>query len=172
MGKYVYRPLEVEGFKITAVDKDDLGYEVFLENGDSKYASPEMCARMIPAVGDYWVRQLDGYEYLNPKDVFEKKFIPADEKCKNVSIPNKLTQSDIDRIISASIIEDVKFEPTKTTLVKVTLPNGFEIIESSSCVDSANYDHEIGKQICMERIVNKIWMLEGYVLSSKRARLI
>ena len=39
-----------------------------------------MCARMIPQVGDYWVIQSDGYVYLNPKDVFERKYRPLQEQ--------------------------------------------------------------------------------------------
>mgnify|MGYP001390814771 CR=1 FL=1 len=81
---------------------------------------------------------------------------------------NTLTQADIDKILSESRVEVLKLEP-KTTLVKVTLPNGFELIETSSCVDPANYNHDMGKQICMKRIEDKIWYLEGYVLQSKVA---
>jgi hypothetical protein len=85
-----------------------------------------------------------------------------------MSQKNSLTKADIDEILSASIVEDMKLEP-KTTLVKVTLPNGFELIETSSCVDPDNYDHNLGKEICMKRIEDKIWYLEGYVLQSKIA---
>lgn len=48
-----------------------------------------------------------------------------------------------------------------------TLPNGFVIVESSSCVDPANFDMKVGEEICMDRLVNKIWELEGYKLQSK-----
>ena len=50
----------------------------------------------------------------------------------------------------------------KCTLVCVKLENGFVLTESSACVDPANYNEEIGKEICFERIKNKIWELEGY----------
>ena len=33
-----------------------------------------MLARYSPVVGDYLVTQEDGYEYFNPKDVFERKY--------------------------------------------------------------------------------------------------
>lgn len=77
----------------------------------------------------------------------------------------KVTKEQIDTILSASKIEGLKIGE-KTTVVCATLPSGFEIVESSSCVDPANYDHEIGKQICMKRIEDKMWMLEGYCLQS------
>ncbi|MBQ3410703.1 MAG: hypothetical protein IJH30_02980, partial [Bacillus sp. (in: Bacteria)] len=41
---------------------------------------------------------------------------------------------------------------------------GFILTESSACVDPTNYDVKIGIQCCKERIVNKIWELEGYRL--------
>lgn len=49
------------------------------------------------------------------------------------------------------------------TVVVLQLPNGFTVVESSGCIDPANYSEEIGKEICLKRIEDKIWMLEGYV---------
>lgn len=49
------------------------------------------------------------------------------------------------------------------TIVAMRLPNGFVVVESSGCIDPANYSEEIGKNICMERISGQIWKLEGYV---------
>lgn len=54
----------------------------------------------------------------------------------------------------------------KTTLVRVTLVNGFEIIESSACVDPKNYNEELGKEVCMNKIKDKIWMLLGFLLQT------
>ena len=52
----------------------------------------------------------------------------------------------------------------KTTIASAKLPNGFVIVESSSCVDPVNYDEKIGRDICREKIINKLWELEGYRL--------
>lgn len=52
----------------------------------------------------------------------------------------------------------------KCTVVTAELPNGFIIVEHSACVDPANYNEELGKEICLGRIKNKIWELEGYRL--------
>lgn len=54
----------------------------------------------------------------------------------------------------------------KTTVVRAVLRNGFEIVESSSCVSEENYDEAMGKEICMEHIKNKIWMLLGFLLQT------
>lgn len=55
----------------------------------------------------------------------------------------------------------------KTTVMIATLPNGFEIVESSACVDKANYDHQMGIAICQRRVIDRIWQLEGYKLQSE-----
>lgn len=74
-----------------------------------------------------------------------------------------VTQEMVDSILAASTIEDVKMG-AKTTVVSATLPNGFVIVQSSSCVDPENYDHKLGKEICLKRIKDKIWEFEGYYL--------
>lgn len=53
------------------------------------------------------------------------------------------------------------------TYVTVRMKNGFTLRESTTCVDPANYDEEIGKQICLEKIEDKIWFLLGYALQDK-----
>mgnify|MGYP004566393481 FL=1 len=49
------------------------------------------------------------------------------------------------------------------TVVVLKLPNGFTVVESSGCIDPANYSEEIGAEICMKRIESQVWKLEGYV---------
>lgn len=70
-----------------------------------------------------------------------------------------------------SLIETAKIEAytifDKCTVVAVQLENGFIITESSACVDPANYSFEIGKEICLKRIENKLWELEGYTLQKR-----
>jgi len=39
-----------------------------------------MIARFEPQLGDYWVIQEDGYVYLNPKEVFERKYSPVESE--------------------------------------------------------------------------------------------
>lgn len=82
---------------------------------------------------------------------------------------NKITQEHIDNLIEKSKVESVKMGQ-KTTVVHVTLPNGFEIIESAACVDPGNYVHSIGEKIALDRIKDKIWLLEGYLLQNVLGR--
>lgn len=55
----------------------------------------------------------------------------------------------------------------KCTVVVAQLPNGFILTESSACVDPANYDVNIGIECCKKRIIDKIWLLEGYRLQCR-----
>lgn len=50
------------------------------------------------------------------------------------------------------------------TYVTVRMKNGFTLRESTTCVDPANYDENIGKEICLKRIENQMWFLLGYQL--------
>ena len=74
---------------------------------------------------------------------------------------NKVTIEDVKNFIKELEVE--KFGE-KTTIVKAVLQNGFVLVEHSSCVDPVNFDMELGKKICMERIENKIWELLGFKL--------
>lgn len=76
---------------------------------------------------------------------------------------NKVTQEQIDRIITEGTIE-TQTMGKKTTVVRFISKEGFVIIESSSCVDKANYDVNLGKKYCLEKIISKLWEYEGYCL--------
>ena len=77
----------------------------------------------------------------------------------------KVTEKQIDEIMEKTDFQ-VEMMGDKTTVVMATLPNGFVIVESSSCVDPANYNHDLGVKLCKERIRDRLWMLEGYLLQS------
>lgn len=79
---------------------------------------------------------------------------------------NSIKKQDIDNILAKTFIKVQKYGD-KTTVLMATLPNGFVIVEYSSCVDPANFDMKIGEQNCMDKLVNKIWELEGYRLQSE-----
>ena len=51
-------------------------------------------------------------------------------------------------------------------MVRVILLNGYEIIETSACVDPSNYDEVIGVKTCMEKIESKIWAYLGFMLQT------
>ena len=105
----------------------------------------------------YEVTYPDGYVSFSPKDVFESAYMPLERD------NNTISQSDVDGFISNIHSQQIG---DKTTFVMVTLKNGFTITESSSCVDPANFNMEIGASICMEKIKDKIWFLLGFLLQS------
>lgn len=104
----------------------------------------------------YLVEYEGGYQSWSPKEVFEKAYMQVSEK-------NTITQENVDDFIKEIKIVTIG---EKTTLAVATLVNGFEIIESSSCVDVANYDEKLGSEICVARIKNKIWELLGFLLQT------
>lgn len=79
---------------------------------------------------------------------------------------NSVTQETIDQLLAGSEIH-VETVFDKVTIVAVKLPSGFVLSESSGAVDPANYDEEIGKSICLDKIKDKLWELEGYRLQTK-----
>ena len=76
--EYIANPVIVTAYKIIEIEDkdDDLDYHLTLENGEKVSAGIDLYFRYTPEVGDYWVIQSDGYIYLNPKDVFERKYSP------------------------------------------------------------------------------------------------
>lgn len=73
--RYRANPIVVEAYRIRQL----LGETLILENGDHVVPTKAMKARIEPKVGDFWVIQSDGYTYLNPRDVFERKYSPEPE---------------------------------------------------------------------------------------------
>lgn len=77
---YRARPVHVKAFIIVGVGPvlPDGSMHCALQNGRDAVATKEMISRFVPGQGDYWVIQSDGYEYVNPKDVFERKYEPVE----------------------------------------------------------------------------------------------
>lgn len=53
------------------------------------------------------------------------------------------------------------------TVCVLTLVNGFTVTGESACASPENYDEELGNKIARGNAVNKIWMLEGYLLKQR-----
>ena len=53
------------------------------------------------------------------------------------------------------------------TFCVLTMKNGFTVTGESACASPENFDPEIGRKIARENAVNKVWMLEGYLLKQK-----
>ena len=53
------------------------------------------------------------------------------------------------------------------TFCVLVLRNGFTVTGESACASPKNFDAEIGKKIARQNAINKVWMLEGYLLKQK-----
>lgn len=109
----------------------------------------------------YRVVYPDGYVSWSPKDVFERAYLPMGEGSDGTKINQGMVDGFIDSFIGSKMGE-------KTTVVCATLKNGFEFVESSSCVDAANYSQEMGESIVANRLKDRIWMLLGFLLQTAR----
>lgn len=80
-----------------------------------------------------------------------------------------LTEEDI-----KNKIKDKKFtilEDGKTTICNLYLENGYTVRGESACVNPANFDKALGEEIAYKNAVDKVWVLEGYLLQEKLYKL-
>jgi len=75
-------------------------------------------------------------------------------------------------VIGGSVMDGGTNAPCPSALALLTfcvlkLQNGFTVTGESACASPENFDAEIGRKIARENAVNKIWMLEGYLLKQK-----
>lgn len=115
-----------------------------------------------PADEGYLVRYSDGYVSWSPKGIFDKAYLVVDD---NENLPSGVSigQRMVDEFISYT---ETHTMGDRTTVVRCVLRNGFEIVESSSCVDPKNYSEQMGHDICMNKIKDKIWELLGFLLQT------
>lgn len=55
------------------------------------------------------------------------------------------------------------------TFCVLVLRNGFTVTGESACASPENFDAELGRKIARQNAVNKVWMLEGYLLKERLA---
>lgn len=118
---------------------------------------------MDPVEEGYKVRYQDGYESWSPKDVFERSYLELTVNPELRTKKPSISQEMVDDFIAA---KEVSTLGSKCTVVRATLRNGFELVESSACVSPENYDEKLGAEICMEKIKDKVWFLLGFLLQT------
>ena len=121
----------------------------------------------IPAQKDgedgYKVVYPDGYNSWSPADVFERAYLPLSINTRLNTDKPSIGQEMVDDFIAHTEVQTLG---DKTTVVRAVLRNGFELVESSFCVSKENYSEELGAQICMKKIKDKIWFLLGFLLQT------
>lgn len=128
--------LYVMGNQLPAGKEIEHGYKLLFDNGAESFCS-----------------DADFETFFLPLDVNENL------KTDKPSISEKMVDNFIARFYATTVGD-------KTTVVRAVLVNGFEIVESSSCVSPENYDEEIGKEICIGKIKDKVWELLGFLLAT------
>lgn len=132
--------------------------------GGKVYDANELIPRSMELVEEgYKVRYQDGYERFSPKDVFERFYLELTVNPELRTKKPSISQKMVDDFIVA---KEVSTLGDKVTVVRATLRNGFELVESSACVSPENYDEKLGAEICMEKIKDKVWFLLGFLLQT------
>lgn len=57
---------------------------------------------------------------------------------------------------------------TTVTICALTTLNGFTVIGHSACIDPANFDAELGRQIAHTQARDQLWELMGYALMDEK----
>lgn len=134
-----------------------------MNRGDyNRYRGWSIPENEYPYDDGYLVKYPDDYISWSPKGVFEKAYLAVDD---NNDLPSGVS-------IGPDMVDNfVAYTETKTmgdctTVVRCVLRNGFVIVESSSCVDPKNYSDDMGYEICMNKIRDKIWELLGFLLQT------
>lgn len=52
----------------------------------------------------------------------------------------------------------------KVMICEITLENGFTVQGEAGVVDKANFVQELGEKYSYEKALDKIWMIEGYLM--------
>jgi len=74
----------------------------------------------------------------------------------------------LDRI--EGVIVDVDFyvfPRSSLTVCCLTLENGFTVTGESACASPENFNEKLGREISYTKAKDKIWMLEGYLLTQQ-----
>lgn len=121
------------------------------------------CGRHKTGDPGYKVRYSDGYESWSPKEVFERAYLPLSVNPNLWTDAPSISQEMVDNFILETWTQTLG---DKCTVVRAMLRNGFEIVESSACVSAENYDEKLGREICLKKIKDKVWMFLGFLLQT------
>lgn len=105
----------------------------------------------------YKIFYKDGYVSMCPKEIFLKNAYEV----KN----NSVTQEIVDSFIKNISITTKRIFGKLSTVMEYELSNGFVGIESTSCVDESNYSEEMGKEILLDKLKDKLWYNLGFTLA-------
>ena len=98
----------------------------------------------------------NGYISMLPKDVFLRNAYEIEK--------NSITPELVKSFVKNTEVTTERIFDKLNTVLKYELVNGFTGVEATSCVDEKNYSEEIGKEILLNRLYDKIWFGLGFAL--------
>ena len=70
-----------------------------------------------------------------------------------------------DAILKAEVdYSDIPESLKLLTFCVLVLENGFTVTGESACASPENFNEEIGRKIAYDNAIDKVWLLEGYLL--------
>lgn len=92
--------------------------------------------------------------------------IESEMQKKNLTRSPRIAPGDVDRVITGT--DYYVFPNTTVTVACLTLRNGFYVCGYSACLNPANFDVELGRQVAFNDARDKIWKLEAYRLKERK----
>lgn len=90
----------------------------------------------------------------------------------NDELAEKLKERPGQRVTQQQIegrIKDTAYDVIETTTIcRIKLDNGYQVIGTSACVDPVNYDKAIGEKIAYDNAFRQLWPLFGFLLAESR----
>jgi hypothetical protein len=72
-------------------------------------------------------------------------------------------------LVESKIVEEYyHIIPNSTLMIcAIKLENGYMVTGESAAASPENFDEEVGMKVARQKAVDKVWMLEGYLLREK-----
>ena len=80
----------------------------------------------------------------------------------------RVTAESIERRIQK--VEFHRLPGTTCTLCNITLDNGYSVRGESACVDTRNYNEDVGQTLAKKDAFQKLWPLFGFLLAEMKFR--
>jgi hypothetical protein len=110
-----------------------------------------------------------GYISWSPKAAFEAAYTEDSETPKEMNDATRVRRSEVEAILDTAQSKTVDLMGKPHTVTVASMPNGFTVVETSTCVDPENYCPTTGHNVNLGRLRDKVWMLLGYGLQTKLA---
>ena len=125
-----------------------------LHETDEKFTLPALPDTAGNIEEGYKVVYPDGYTSFSPRKVFEDAYYPLED-------PTKISDEDVKNFI---VVGESRKMGEKSTVVLDKTLTGFELVATSSCVSTSNYDDKIGMMYARERNYTELFSHLGFVL--------